>query len=165
MQGSRVQFGDRKGQSKVNYPWRIETWKMDPATDETGKETNGQEDDNKDKDEEPVVDENEFQKCSRKGRRDACPDIHCKCGDSKHSDQCLLHKENLETELEEKSMDEKTWKISPLRTLLSTRPACFERLFNLTSVIYLWAVWHGADVWTSLIFFGKKLLSSHFYLH
>lgn len=129
---------------------------MDPATDETGKETNGQEDDNQDKDEEPVVDENEFQKCSRKGRRDACPDIHCKCGDSKHSDQCLLHKENLETELEEKSMDEKTWKISPLRTLLSTRPACFERLFNLTSVIYLWAVWHGADVWTSLIFFWKK---------
>ena len=135
---------------------------MDPATDETGKETNGQEDDNKDKDEEPVVDENEFQKCSRKGRRDACPDIHCKCGDSKHSDQCLLHKENLETELEEKSMDEKAWKISPLRTLLSTRPACFERLFNLTSVIYLWAVWHGADVWTSLIFFGKKTAKQPF---
>lgn len=79
---------------------------MDPAADETGKETNGQEDDNQDKDEEPVVDENEFQKCSRKGRRDACPDIQC--GDSKHSDQCLLNKENLETELEEKSMDEKT---------------------------------------------------------
>lgn len=109
---------------------------MDPTSDEAGKETNGQEDDNKDQDEGPVVNENEFQKCSRKGRRDACPDIHCKCGDSKHSDQCLFHKENLETELEEKSSDEKTWKISPLRTLLSTRPACFDA-FLIWPVLFI----------------------------
>lgn len=81
---------------------------MEPASEETEKENNCNEDENVEKEDEPMVDESEFQKCSRKGRRDACPDIHCQCGDSEKSDKCVFHKETVESDLKEESAEEKT---------------------------------------------------------
>lgn len=78
---------------------------MEPASNETEKQVNG--DKNTDSTEEPL-DEGEFQKCSRKGRRDACPDIRCKCGDSEQSEECLFHKETVEEEEAKGSKEEKT---------------------------------------------------------
>lgn len=77
---------------------------MEPATNETAKQANG--DDNADHEEQ--IGEDEFQKCSRKGRRDACPDIHCKCGDSKQSGECLFHKEAVQADPKKESPEEKT---------------------------------------------------------
>lgn len=77
---------------------------MEPASNETEKQADG--DDNTEA-EEPL-DEGEFQKCSRKGRRDACPDIHCNCGDSEQSGECLFHKDTVETDSKE-SKEQKTW--------------------------------------------------------
>ncbi|PFX31029.1 hypothetical protein AWC38_SpisGene4189 [Stylophora pistillata] len=62
---------------------------MEPAA---SNETAKQENDGDGADPEEPIEEDEFQRCSRKGRRDACPDIHCKCGDSKQSGR-----KNLET--------------------------------------------------------------------
>jgi len=76
---------------------------MEPASNETEKQADG--DDNTETEE--LLDEGEFQKCSRKGRRDACPDIHCKCGDSEQSGECLFHKDNVETD-SKGSKEEKT---------------------------------------------------------
>lgn len=78
---------------------------MEPASDETEKETNLNSEDNaqKEHDSDPAIDESEFQRCSRKGRRDACPDIHCKGSDSEQSEQCLFHKNARESDLEKES--------------------------------------------------------------
>jgi len=83
---------------------------MEPASDETEKETNSNNEGNaaKEDDSVPVVDESEFEKCSRKGRRDAWPDIHCKCDDPEHSDQCLFHKNAAKSDLKEENAEEKT---------------------------------------------------------
>ncbi|CAH3040013.1 unnamed protein product, partial [Pocillopora meandrina] len=57
---------------------------MEPAaSNETAKQEHGGDG----ADPEEPIEEHEFQRCSRKGRRDACPDIHCKCGDSKQSER------------------------------------------------------------------------------
>ena len=77
---------------------------MEPASNETEKQADG--DDNTEA-EEPL-DDGEFQKCSRKGRRDACPDIHCKCSDSEQSGECLFHKDTVETD-SNGSKEQKTW--------------------------------------------------------
>lgn len=76
---------------------------MEPASNETEKQANGDEN----TDAEEPLDESEFQKCSRKGRRDACPDIHCICGDSEQSGECLFHKETVESD-SKGSTEEKT---------------------------------------------------------
>ena len=83
---------------------------MEPASDETEKDTNSNNegDAQKEHDSDPAVDESEFQRCSRKGRRDACPDIHCKCSDSAQSEHCLFHKTAVESDLKEESAGQKT---------------------------------------------------------
>jgi len=77
---------------------------MEPASNETEKQADGE--DNTEA-EEPL-EESEFQQCSRKGRRDACPDIHCKSGDSEQSGECLFHKDTVETDSKGSKAEEKT---------------------------------------------------------
>lgn len=79
---------------------------MEPASNETAEAKQAA---NGDESEGPALDEGEFLKCSRKGRRDACPDIHCKCDDSKQSaGECLLHKEAVATADSKENTEEKT---------------------------------------------------------
>ena len=72
---------------------------MEP-NNETEKEVSG-------KDKEQLVHEEEFKKCSRKGRRDACADIHCKCGALSDS-ECHLHKEAIVAGDGKETKDDKT---------------------------------------------------------
>ena len=67
---------------------------MEPSSNETEKQADG----NDNTEAEEPLDGGEFQKCSRKGRRDACPDIHCKSGDSEQSGECLFHEDTVETD-------------------------------------------------------------------
>ena len=84
---------------------------MEPPSDETTeKETNCKNEENAEKqdDSEAAVNETEFQKCLRKGRRDACPEIHSKCSDSGHSEQCMFHKDAGESDLSEENAGDKS---------------------------------------------------------
>lgn len=78
---------------------------MEPAA---SNETAKQENDGDGADPEEPIEEDEFQRCSRKGRRDACPDIHCKCGDSKQSGECLFHKKAAQADSKKEGDQEKT---------------------------------------------------------
>lgn len=84
---------------------------MEPPSDDVPeKETNSKNEGSADKqdDSETAVDDTEFQKCLRKGRRDACPDIHCTCGVSEHNEQCIFHKDDEESDLSKENDGEKT---------------------------------------------------------
>lgn len=81
---------------------------MEPPSNETEKDKSHSEEDYVIDDSETAVHENEFQKCLRKGRRDACPEIQCKGTDSEHSEQCLFHKEAVESNTTSETVKEKT---------------------------------------------------------
>ena len=99
---------------------------MEPCSQETEKDTSHSNNAEKEDDSEPVVHENEFEKCLRKGRRDACPDIHCKCADPEHSKECLFHKGVVDSNSTKESVKENTWTLkcsfrqAPLILLSST---------------------------------------------
>lgn len=126
---------------------------MEPASDETGKETNSNDDNYVEKNEEPAADENEFLKCSRKGRRDACPDIHCKCSESDQEDKCLFHKEALESDLKE-SEGEKTWHISLLRALFALLAL---NTFWIRRMLFICGPSGNKLMFKRVVYFGENL--------
>lgn len=110
---------------------------MEPAaSNETAKQEHGGDG----ADPEEPIEEHEFQRCSRKGRRDACPDIHCKCGDSKQSGECMFHKEATQADSKKESGEEKAWNFSENIAFARTHLVLYQRYLFLARLAPTWCL-------------------------